>query len=110
MGEKTGFMGVLLIFAIFIVPFLFNMFDNQVKGSKLLSLSNEVQQLVVAEGDITPTVKNVVNDLRQKGVTIEFRDKSNRVINSSPGLGEKVVMVYKYDGFETSNSATITKR
>lgn len=110
MSEKIGFIGVLLIFAIGVIPFLFNTFDNQVKASKLMSLSNEVQQLVVAEGDITPTVNNVVDDFREKGVTIEFRDENNNVIDDSPGLGEKINIYYEYDGFELSNSVIITKR
>lgn len=110
MGEKTGFMAVLLVVCIFVIPFLFNMFDDQVKSSKLLSLSNEMQQLVSAEGDITPTVNSVVNELREKGVNVEFRDKNNNIIHSSPGLGEKVYITYEYDGFEVRNSVIMTKR
>lgn len=110
MSEKVGFMSVLLIFAIMVIPFLFNMFDKQVKASKLLSLSNEVQQLIIAEGDISNRVKTEVNNLKNKGVTIEFRDKNNNKIERSPGLGEKVIIVYKYDGYETNNSVTLNKR
>lgn len=110
MGEKTGFMAVLIIFAIGVIPFLFNMFDTQVKSSKLLALSNEVNQLIVAEGDITPTVKDVVTDFADKGVVIEFKDKNNNVITSSPGIGEKIIIVYKYDDIETTNTAIMTKR
>jgi|SRR5690625_3849179 len=110
MGEKTGFMTVLIIFAIGVIPFLFSMFDTQVKSSKLLALSSEVNQLMVAEGDITPTVNNVVSNFEAKGVVIEFRDKNDNIITSSPGIGEKIVVVYKIDDFEVSNSVIVNKR
>lgn len=110
MGEKTGFMGVLIILAVGVIPFLFNLFDTQVKTNKLMSLSNEVQQLVVAEGDITPTVRSVVNGFKEKGINIEFRDKNGNIIHSSPGIGEKLYIHYEYDGFKMKNSVILTKR
>lgn len=110
MGEKTGFLTLLLLFAIGILPLLLNMFETQVKSSRLLALSNEINQLIVAEGDITPNVQEVVNTFSEKGIDIEFRDKNNNLITSSPGIGEKIIIVYKYDGLETTNSAVLTKR
>lgn len=110
MGEKLGFMTVLLLIAVGIVPFMLNMFDEHVKTSKLLSLSNEMQQLVSAEGDITPKVTHAVNELEEKGVEVEFKDQNGNIITSSPGIGEKVIIEYRYDGYGLSNSVVLNKR
>lgn len=110
MGEKTGFMTVLLIFGAFVLPLLLIMYINNVEGSKLLSLSTEVQQLVSAEGGVSDRVEQLVNDLADKGVDITFRDNSGNTITGRVPVGETVNIHYKYKDFETSNSTTILKR
>lgn len=105
-----GFLGLLLIFAVAILPLLFNVFDHQVKSTKLLALSNEVQQLVSSEGDINSRVDEVVNDLQERGIDIEFTDKQNNPITNNLEVGEEVVIHYKFEDFELQNSAIINKR
>lgn len=110
MGEKVGFMKVLLIFGAFIVPFIFNVYINHVQGAKLLSLSTEVQQLVSAEGGVTPRVEQLVNEFAEKGVSITFEDENGNAVTGTVPVGEKITIHYKYQDLETSNSTTILKR
>ena len=110
MGEKTGFLLVLLIFGVAIIPFMLNGFDKQVKSSKLLSLSNEVQQLVSAEGGVSDKVQNVSDQFREKGVTIEFTDKHGNPITGKVNAGDEVFIQYEFDGFETKNSVVVLRR
>jgi hypothetical protein len=110
MGEKTGFLTVLLLFGIAILPLLFNTYNSQVKTAKLLTISNEMQQLVASEGGVTDRVKNAVNKLKDQGVDITFKDKNGNTVNGKVAVGETVIMHYDYDGFKTSNSTIIMKR
>lgn len=110
MGEKVGFMTVLMIFGAFIVPFILTVYINDVQGTKLLSLSTEVQQLVSAEGGLTPRVEQLVNDFAEDGVSITFEDEDGNAVTGTVPVGEKITIHYKYRGFETSNSTTVLKR
>lgn len=110
MGEKTGFMAVLFLFLVGVIPFLFFLFNSQVTSSKLLALSNEMNQLVVAEGDITPKVMDTVDQFEEKGVTIEFKDEDGNVINSRQNIGDKITIICKYNDFEVESHAFLTKR
>lgn len=110
MGEKTGFMTVLFIFGIFIMPIMMTLYINNVEGSKMLSLSTEMQQLVSAEGGVTSRVQEAANKLAEQGVTITFTDNNGNTVYGKVPAGETVNIHYKYKGFETSNSTTILKR
>lgn len=110
MGEKKGFLAVMLIFGLFMIPLLFNIYTNNVKTSKLLTISTEMQQLVSTEGGITNKVKNAVTKLQGEGIKIEFKDGNGNVVNNKVPVGEEIFIYYDYDGFKTSNSVIITKR
>jgi len=110
MGEKIGFMTVLLLFGVFIVPFLLLGFIGQVESSKFLTIANEVQQLVSAEGGVTEKVHSVVSDLEEKGVFIEFSDVEGQPINDKVDAGEEVIINYNFKDFNTKNSVTVLKR
>lgn len=110
MGEKTGFMTVLFIFGAFIIPIMLVLFINNVEGSKLLTLSTEMQQMVSAEGGVSDRVKQVVNELQNQGVTITFEDENGNTVTGTVPAGKKITIHYKYKHFETSNSTTILRR
>ncbi|MFD2658476.1 hypothetical protein [Gracilibacillus thailandensis] len=110
MGEKTGFMTVLFIFGAFVIPFMLTMYINNIEGSKLLTLSTEMQQMVSAEGGVTDKVEHAVNELSGKGVEITFKDSAGNPVTGRVPVGEKINIHYKYGDFETSNSTTILKR
>src|SRR5690625_2790847 len=110
MGEKIGFMTVLLLFGVFIVPFLLLGFIGQVESSKFLTIANEVQQLVSAEGGDTEKVHSVVSDLEEKGVFIEFSDVEGQPMNDKVDAGEEVIINYNFKDFNTKNSVTVLKR
>lgn len=110
MGEKIGFISVLALVLIFIVPFTLNLFDKQVKANKLMSLNNEIRQMVVAEGGVTPNVEEVVDDFSNMGVKIEFKDDNGKEVIGQVKAGEKVNIELEYDGFETGSTVIITKR
>ncbi|MEL3959566.1 hypothetical protein NST17_20650 [Caldifermentibacillus hisashii] len=110
MGEKLGFMTVLLIFSIAVIPTLFVSFQSHVEGSTLLNISTEMQQLVSAEGGVTNKVQNAVSALEKRGVDITIQDESGKNVTGKVPVGEKVVMTYKMDNFQTKNEVTILKR
>lgn len=110
MGEKTGFLTVMIIFFLGFVPFLFYLYTQQVYTTKLMTISNEVNQLLVAEGDITPRVMEVVDKFEEKGVEITFQDEDGNEITSRSEIGEKINILYEYKGYKTMNSAYLIKR
>lgn len=110
MGEKTGFLTVMIIFFLGFVPFLFYLYTQQVHTTKLMTISNEVNQLLVAEGDITPRVMEVVDKFEEKGVEITFQDEDGNEITSRSEIGEKINILYEYKGYKTTNSAYLIKR
>jgi len=110
MGEKTGFITVLLLFAIGIFPILLNTFTSQVNSSKILTVSTEIQQLVTAEGGVTDKVKKAVDKLDSQGYHIEFTDSNGNPVTGKVDVGKEVVINYEFNGFETSNSTIIMKR
>lgn len=110
MGEKTGFMTVLLIFGAFLIPIMLTLYINNIEGSKLLSLSTEMQQLVSAEGGVTDKVQHAVDTFAENRVEITFKDSEGNPVTGRVPVGEEITINYKYKGFETSNSTTILKR
>lgn len=110
MGEKIGFMTVLIIFVMVLLPVLFTSFKSHVEGSTLLNISTEMQQLVSAEGGVTDKVENVVDSLESKGVEVTITDKSGNAVTGKVPVGERVYLTYEKDGFKTRNSVVILKR
>lgn len=110
MGEKTGFMFVLLIFSITLLPFLLNTFEKQTHSSKLLTLTTEVQQMVSAEGGVTNKVKDLTSAVREKDVFIEYFDTQGSPITGKVDVGEEIIIKYEYRGFKTENSVVILRR
>lgn len=110
MGEKTGFLVVMILFFLGFVPFLFYLYTQQIQTNKLMTISNEVNQLLVAEGDITPKVIEMVNNLDEKGVKITFYDEDGNPITARSEIGEKIDILFEYGNYETMNSVYLTKR
>lgn len=110
MGEKTGFMTVLFIFGAFILPLLLRVYIDNVHTQQLLTVSTEMQQLVSAEGGVTERVQNVANQLKEKGLTITFKDENGNPVAGKVPVGKQIIMDYQYNGFKTSNSTIILKR
>lgn len=110
MGEKLGFIGVLVIVLIFVVPFTLNLYEKQVSANKLMSLSNEIRQMVIAEGGVTDSVNDVVSDFSEKGIVIEFKDDEGQVINGLVDAGGVINIKLKYNDFELGSSVVVTKR
>jgi len=110
MGEKFGFLGVLAVVLLLVVPFTLNLYDKQVKANKLMSLSNEVRQMIIAEGGVSDSVNSVVNDFSEKGITIEFKDKEGQTITGLVNPGEVVNIELEYDDFQLGSSVVVTKR
>lgn len=110
MGEKMGFMTVILIFGIGVLPLLFSAFTSHVTTGKLLTISTEMQQLVSAEGGVTEKVNNEVQGLEDSGFEITFTDNGGNPVNSQVTVGETIYINYSIKDFETSNQVLITKR
>lgn len=110
MGEKKGFLTVLLIFTIFVLPFLLQTFIAQVEGQKIMGISTEIQQLVQTEGGVSSNVQNVVNKLSEKGIEITFYDDEGNTINSQVPVGKRINIHYKFKDWETMNSVVNLKR
>ena len=110
MGEKKGFLTVLLIFSVFILPFLIHTFFTQVEGQKVMGLSTEIQQLVQTEGGVSSNVQNVVDKLSERGIEITFYDDEGNPINSQVPVGERINIHYKYKDWKTTNSVVNLKR
>lgn len=110
MGEKMGFFGVLIIFAVVIIPFMFHAFNVQTQGSTLLATASEVQQLVASEGGVTAKVKGLVTSLNDRGYTISFKNESGNVVNGKVDAGKNVIIHYEYEGFEVNNTVTVLNR
>lgn len=110
MGEKTAFLAVMILFFLGVIPFLFYLYTQQVNASKLMAVSTEMNQLLIAEGDITERVNEVVEELEEKGFKITFQNENGETITSRSEIGEKINIIYEYKGFKTMNSAYLTKR
>lgn len=110
MGEKMGFMTVILIFGIGVLPLLFTAFSSHVSTGKLLTVSTEMQQLVSAEGGVTEKVNDSVQRLENRGFEITFKDRNGNPVNGQVAVGETIYINYSVKDFETSNQVLITKR
>lgn len=110
MGEKIGFTTVLTLFGAFILPILISIFVTQVEGSKIMSRTAEVRQMVSSEGGITDKVRVVLDRLEDYGVEITIKDSNGNLVTGRVPVGEQVYLEYKYKNFEIKNIATITRR
>ncbi|MEC1158682.1 hypothetical protein [Cytobacillus horneckiae] len=110
MGEKLGFIKILLIAVVFVIPIFLLVFKTQVDNTKLLNVSVEVQQLVSAEGGLSSKVSKVISEFEKKGLQIELKDAAGNRVNGKVDVGEDVYITYKYKGAVTSNKTTILKR
>lgn len=110
MGEKTGFMTVLLIFAVGILPLLLTGFLEQVKSNKFLTMTNEIHQMVGSEGGVTSEVRNTVDVLEGEGIKIDFSNKNGYPVVGKVRAGEKITINYEFDGYKTKNSVTVLRR
>lgn len=110
MGEKMGFLSVLALVFLFVIPFTLNLYDKQVKANRLMSLSNEVRQMVIAEGGVTPVVSAVKDDFSKIGIDIQFKDDEGSVVEGPVEAGEKVNIYLEYEDFKIDSNALVTKR
>lgn len=107
MGEKAGFIAVLFLFFILIVPFGFYIFEEQVKMNRLLSFSIEMQQLLEAEGEVSNNVNSVVSSAASNGIIVNF---------SGVDHTRKMTITYEMNSFNqntiyrTSNVVYLSKR
>lgn len=128
MGEKVGFMTVLLIFGVFVIPILFSNYIDNVKANKVLTASTEMQQLIQAEGGINKKVIDAGERLKEQGIKtwyaissyaggqkypfdlIKAGVESNGSVFTDLDLGTEISIDYEFDGFTTSNTITILNR
>lgn len=110
MGEKVGFMTVLLLFSVFIIPFLLHGYKEQVDSSKFLTMSNEIKQMVASEGGVTEKVKDVANTLKERGVKINFADAEGNTVDGKVNAGDKIIITYNYKDYQTENSVVVLRR
>lgn len=110
MGEKVGFLTVLLLFGVGIIPILISTFNDHTQNAKLLTISTEMQQMVAAEGGVTPTVNEHVSSLSEKGYEIRFFDENGSPVTGVMPVGETIFIKYKKGDYVTSNKALITRR
>lgn len=110
MGEKVGFMTVLLLFSVVIIPFLLHGYKEQVDSSKFLTMSNEIKQMVASEGGVTDKVIDVTNNLRERGIDIKFNDDEGNIVDGKVNAGEKITITYNYKNYQTENSVVILRR
>lgn len=110
MGEKMGFLTVLLLFGLGILPLLISTFYDHTQNAKLLTVSTEMQQLVASEGGVTPTVNDHVSSLSEKGYEISFFDEGGSPVTGVMPVGETIFIKYKIGNYVTSNKALITRR
>lgn len=109
MEQKIGFMGVLFIFGIFVMPLLIHTFEGHVKGGKALNVSTELQQAISAEGGVTPKIESALNKLRAKGYEINISTSNGASTGVFP-VGTEVEIYVDIDGFNTKSYATVNRR
>jgi len=113
MGEKQGFLTVILLFAITVVPTLLTSFITHVEGSKVMNISTEFQQIVSAEGGLKGRAATAQGEMASRGLNISVVNE-NGGSASNPRVGDTLRMTYHYDGlktdFETENKVTILRR
>lgn|SRR5690625_3517548 len=110
MAEKLGLITGLMLFAIFGLPLALDYYVENVKTSRVLNASGEFQQLLIAEGEITERVRNVVDYFGERGLIISLRDENGNVLTSVGEIGQTVYTTYQYDNYKVSNSTVLTKR
>lgn len=109
MGEKTGLLTTLIIIAVFVLPLFQNNFSNNAKGTKVLNTATQLQQMVSAEGGVTPRVENTISELTSHGYNIEITSEEGEAVGVLP-VGTKVDIMVNLDGFETHSFVTVNKR
>lgn len=110
MGEKTGFLMVLVIFGAFIVPILIGSFISHWEGSQVLTVSTEMQQLVSAEGGLTPKVQQAIDNFGSKGLAITLTDSTGAPLTGKAPVGETIKMTYEFNDFKTENQTIVLTR
>lgn len=107
MGEKAGFLAVMFLFFILVLPFGFKVFEEQTKMNHLLSFSIEMQQLLEAEGEITSHVQSVVRSAASKGINVRFSevDTTNKM-----KITYEMISFNEKTSYKTSNAVYLSKR
>lgn len=115
MGEKTGLLFTIAIFAMFILPLSLDILSLNISTYQFLNTATEMKQLITEEGGITARVKTAVDSSR---ITYTFKNEAGNVVDGRNSPGEVLYIDYQYDWkgifseetLKTSNSVRISRR
>lgn len=115
MGEKKGFITVLFLVGVFMVPFMLDIWISNIKSDKFMKVTTEFHQLVEEEGGNSAKVKAITSGLASKGLHVTLSPSTDK-----PPVGTPITISYThnykgvYRGMEkklvTTNKVTVSKR
>ena len=108
----------ILFFIGFIVPGLLMFGIDSLNQNAFMKVTKEITELVQEDAGVSDRVKSVVNDYKQKGYVITFRDQQGQSVNGIVNFGDTVYVTYEYtfksvfkdQTLKSTNKAFIMKR
>ncbi|MGG0656471.1 hypothetical protein [Rummeliibacillus pycnus] len=110
MENKMGFLTSILLFGMCVVPMIFDIFDGSVKSNKAMNVATELNQMLSAEGGITPRVDNVIKNLESRGYVVEMQTESGARPTGIQPAGTTIKFQVDLDGYITKGDVTVNKR
>lgn len=96
MSEMKSALFAILFFIGFIVPGLLMFGIDSLNQNAFMKVTKEITELVQEDAGVSDRVKSVVNDYKQKGYTITFKDQHGQAVNGIVNFGDTVYVTYKY--------------
>lgn len=119
MGEKKGFVYVMVILAVVVLPFALDIWIGTQKTDQFMKTATEFRQLVEQEGGETEKVREVKNLLGSNGLKVTF-DYSNGQASGRAPVGTVIKINYHHDyvgivgsinkNFDTQNKIIVSRR
>ncbi len=110
MENKMSFLTAILLFGMCVIPTIFEIFDGSVKSNKAMNVATELNQMLSAEGGITPRVDTVLRNLESRGYEVELQTESGDIPTGIQPAGTTIKYHVDLDGYGTNGDVTVNKR
>ncbi|WP_121639684.1 hypothetical protein [Virgibacillus sp. Bac330] len=96
MAELKGAIFSMAIFIGFVVPVFLTIGIGSIHQHAFLKVTTEVGELVKEEGGVTHHVQEVVENLKDRGYAITFKNKDGTTISTKQDYGDEIQITYNY--------------
>lgn len=107
MTELKGSMFSMIIFIGAIIPFLLMIGIDSLHQHAFMKITTEVSELIKEEGGVTSKVKNIINNLNEKGYEITVKNQHGANVTTKAQYGDVLIIEYSYTYKSVRNNRTL---